>query len=248
MYKGYYTLTSGMLTQNKNLSVISNNITNVSTPGFKRDTLVPTTFQTEMLSRYGNQSPNNSTELGEITMANVPEEVVTDYSTGGFEDTGNIYDFSLSRDGFFQVQGENGVVYTRNGAFIVDNERYLTLPRVGRVLGENGPIQLNTDTFQVDSMGIITDGDQVIDRLAIVDFEDYTQLRKAGEGIFEGGGEPIPVEEDAVRWQSLENSNVSMLQEMTNMITSQRAIQSAAQLLKIYDQIMAKSTTDIGRV
>ena len=248
MFKGYYTLTSGMLSQNKKLSVTSNNIVNATTPGFKRDYLVSTTFQDEILSRYGNETPYNASQLGGITMANVPSQVVTDYSQGGFEDTGGTYDFALNKPGFFQIQTADGVYYSRSGAFIVDDERYLSLPRVGRVLGEDGqPIQINDDIFSVDSMGTISSTTEVMGRIAVVDFPDYTQLRKVGEGLYEGGGQPTPVA-DSVSWKTLETSNVSMVKEMTDMITSQRAIQSSSQIVKIYDQMMAKATTDIGRV
>lgn len=62
-------------------------------------------------------------------------------------------DFALTTPGFFCVQTEGGTVYTRNGSFALDEEGYLTLPTVGRVLGQNGPIQLPTDDIISDSRG-----------------------------------------------------------------------------------------------
>jgi flagellar basal-body rod protein FlgF len=248
MYKGFYTLASGMLTENRNLNVVSNNMTNVSTPGYKSSTMVSSTFQEEMVYRYGNKNRANPTQLGESSMIVTAQETITDYTQAGFDITGDIYDFGLSKPGFFQIQRENGTVYTRNGSFILDEEGYLSLPRVGRVLGQKGPIRLENDNFQVDSSGNIIDGNGVVvDQLAIVDFADYTQLTRAGEGLFQanGGGTPVT---DAVMWKALERSNVDTIREMTNMMSSQRALQSAAQILKMYDQIMQKSTTEIGRV
>ena len=64
MSKGFYHLTSGMLTQNRNLSVIANNMTNAATPGFKSDEFITTTFQNEMFSRYGNINHEDGQELG----------------------------------------------------------------------------------------------------------------------------------------------------------------------------------------
>lgn len=248
MFKGFYTLTSGMLSENRNLNVVSNNMTNVSTPGFKSSTMITSTFQEQMVSRYGNKQRANATELGQTSMITTAQETVTNYAEGGYDPTGGQFDFALSKNGFFQIQGENGTIYTRNGSFIMDDEGYLSLPQVGRVMGQNGPILLPTDQFSVDNAGMIYDEKGTpIDTINVVDFEDYNQLSRAGEGIFQAQGEGTPVV-DAVSWKMLERSNVDPIQEMTRMMSSQRALQSAAQILKMYDQIMSKATTELGKV
>lgn len=250
MYKGFYTLTSGMLTQNRNLDVISNNLANVTTPGYKSDTMISSTFQEELVSRYGNRNQSNPTEMGTTSMIRVAQENYTDYTQGTFRDTGNPLDFSLSRDGFFTIQGENGVVYSRNGSFIIDDEGYLSLPHVGRVMGQNGEIQLPSDDIYANSIGEIFYGGELVDRLAVVSFPDNTQLSKVNEGVFQPLGGQAGETTDAAEglyWKTLEDSNVNAAKEMTSMMTSQRAIQSAAQMLKMYDQIMAKAA-EIGRI
>lgn len=252
MFKGYYTLTSGMLCQNRNLNIIGNNLTNVSTPGFKKDTFLASTFQEEVFSRIGNKDKTNPTALGTAqSMITTPQMTVTDYSTGAYQETGVSLDFAIADKGFFQIQTlDGGTVYTRNGSFIIDDEGYLALPRVGRVMGENGPILLNTDDISVDQAGMIfKDGVALVDTLEIVNFDDYTQLQKTGEGVYQNNGQEAGTTvTGAVLWKSLERSNVNAIEEMTNMMTSQRAIQSASQILKMYDQLAAKATTEIGRV
>ena len=84
--------------------------------------------------------------------------------------------------------------------------------------------------------------------LRVVDFADYEQLHKEDYGMFSTGQAAQDVESPSILWQALENSNVDMVEEMTSMMTSQRALQSAAQVLRMYDQIMSKASTDVGRL
>ena len=156
MFQGYYDLASNMITQNRNMNIISNNISNVSTPGYKEDRLMESTFREEMIYRY---DQFGKTQVGTVSRMNIADERVTDYSEGGLRETGSPLDVGLTGNGFFVVQTNNGVVYTRNGSFNLDDQRYLVLPGVGRVLGTNGPIQLNTDEVGIDSQGNITTED-----------------------------------------------------------------------------------------
>lgn len=250
MFKGFYTLGSGMLTQERNLNVIGNNMTNMLTPGFKRDRMIGSTFQEEMMYRTGNKNKADPTDLG-TTVSNIltPVDVYTDFKQGPLEETQSPLDFALISPGFFQVQREDGsIVYTRNGNFDIDNEGYMILTEVGRVLGENGPIFLGTDRIYADDIGTIyRNGNQFVDTLAIVDFDDYTQLNKMGTGIFQTEAQANDVQA-AFAWKYLESSNVEPIEEMSEMIMSQRALQSASQVIKMYDQLMAKATTELGKI
>ncbi len=269
MYDGFYKLASGMLTQSRNLNVIGNNMVNVQTPGYKQDTMVSTTFQEEMLYRTGRTSKGNPEPLATTSRIKAADRTYVNYEQGGFEVTDGIFDFALSGNGFFCVQTAGGERYTRNGAFAVDNEGYLELPGIGRVLStENQPIHIDNEDFSVDSRGNITftlirtgeEGDsyeeeteiQNYGTLKVVDFADYNQLQREDNGIFSTGQAQNPVDtnggETEIIWQSLEKSNVNMVNEMTAMMSAQRALQGAAQALKMYDQIMSKSVTDIGRL
>ena len=148
----------------------------------------------------------------------------------------------------------------------MDEEGYLTLPEAGRVLSEDGqPIQIDDENFSVDARGSITVYERQTDSEAdseeepklrqlgtirIVDFGDYEQLHKEDNGLFSTAQAPAAAQEERPQliWKSVEKSNVDMVDEMTAMMTSQRALQSAAQVLKMYDQIMSKSVTDVGRL
>ncbi|MCC8028182.1 MAG: flagellar hook-basal body protein [Clostridium sp.] len=261
MYQGFYNLTSGMLTQNRNLNVISNNMVNIQTPGYKRDKMVTSTFQEEMLYRTGRQSKGNPTPLAVTSKIRTATQTYVNYEQGSFEQTDGIYDFALGGNGFFTVQGQNGTVYTRNGSFGVDAEGFLALNNVGRVLGTDGqPIEMDNENFTVDSLGNIM-VDEIVDEetgeterrqmgtLQIVNFADYEQMHKEDYGVFTTNQAPLEMEEGetAVLWKTVEKSNVDMVDEMTSMMSTQRALQSAAQVLKMYDQIMSKAVNDVGK-
>lgn len=244
MFQGYYDLASNMITQNRNMNVISNNMANVSTPGYKADKLIESTFRDEMIYRYDQQG---KTAVGTVSRMNIAAERVTNYAEGGLRETGGALDVGLTGNGFFAIQtNNNGVVYTRNGSFNLDDERYLVLPGVGRVLGEDGgPIQLTTDKVGIDKQGNITteDGYQDFGRLRVVDFENYDQLTKITSGVFEAAGQPQEAENAKVNQRYTEYSNASMAEEMTRMMSGQRVLQGSAQIIKMYDQLIGKIAT-----
>lgn len=267
MFHGFYNLASGMLYQNRNLNVISNNMVNVSTPGYKSDKLVSTTFKEEMLYRNGNRDKSNPTEIGSVSMIRTARSTETSYDQGALEETGGNLDFALTKPGFFTVEDADGNrLYTRNGSFRLDDEGYLCLSSMGRVLGEDGnPIELPSDHITVDQSGNIyeeplkglgTDEDggesedmepTLLGKIGVVDFADYTQLVKGDNGTFTTTAEADAVN-GGIQWKNIERSNIDPIDEMTSMMSSQRASQSAAQVLKMYDQLMGKIVSDIGRV
>ncbi len=241
MFQGYYDLASNMITQNRNMNIISNNISNVSTPGYKEDRLMESTFREEMIYRYDQYG---KTQVGTVSRMNIADERITDYSEGGLRETGGPLDVGLTGNGFFAIQTNNGIVYTRNGSFNLDDQRYLVLPGIGRVMGANGPIQLPTDEVAIDSQGNITteDGLQYFGRIQTYDFADYNQLTKITGGVFEANGAP-QVSNTKITQKYTEYSNVNMAEQMTRMMSGQRVLQGSAQILKIYDQLVGKIVT-----
>lgn len=196
-----------------------------------------------MLYRYDR---DGKTAVGTVSRMNIADERVTDYTEGGIRETGDALDVGLTGNGFFVIDTGEGPVYTRDGSFNLDNEGYLTMPGVGRVQGTNGAIRLTTDNIIIDKQGniISEDGNQFFGTLQIVDFADYGQLTKISGSVFRANAQPQAADRGTtVTQRYLEDSNVSMAEEMTRMISSQRILQSSAQLLKIYDQLEAKMVT-----
>ncbi len=242
MFQGFYNLTSGMLTQTRKLNVISNNMANVTTPGFKSDTFTQRSFQDELMYRIGNLHKNDPQPIGTMNWKVVADGNVTNYSGGGFSTTVSPLDTCIIGDGFFQVKTADGMVYTRDGSFSLDDEGYLYLSGLGRVQGESGDIKLSSDQITIDADGSIVDSDQgtIVGKLKLVDFADYAaQLTKAPGNAFTATGQTRQAQA-SVRQNALEDSNVDAISEMTDMMTSQRALQSAAQVLSMYDKLAAK--------
>lgn len=250
MTKGFYNLTSGMLSQSRRLDVVANNMTNLATPGYKAELYTDSTFDEVLISRVGNKDKSGAEVIGEESYILAPSQLYIDYSQGIVEDTGLNLDFAIQGDGFFAIQTQNGTEYTRGGSFALDDEGYLVLPQQGRVLGVDGqPIQLSTDLIQADNYGgIYTKDGAYLGRIGVFTFADNNQLVKNDSGLFGANGQAATAANPEVRWGAVENSNVDMIEEMTRMMTAQRALQSAAQAIKLYDGVLTKATNDLGRL
>jgi len=130
---------------------------------------------------------------------------------------------------------------------------------------DGNPIEMTSNHITVDQSGNIyevplkglkTDEDNadteaeeptLLGKIGVVNFDDETQLVKGDNGTFTSQAEAKAVD-GGLMWKSVERSNIDPIEQMTSMMTSQRASQSAAQVLKMYDQLMGKIVTDIGRV
>ncbi len=249
MYKGFYNLTSAMLTHQQNLNVVGNNMVNISTAGYKQQRYTASTFDDVMYSRVGNIY-NIGEEIGRQSYIRAPSQIYTDYTQGVPEPTGLPLDFAINGDGFFAVQDPDGeIAYTRMGNFSLNDEGYLCLPGYGQVLDPDGqPIYLGTDKVSATEEGLIYyDDGGLIGRLGVYVFEDNGQLVHNDMGLFTGEG--AQAAETFEVWNGyLERSNTDMVKQMTEMITYQRALQSAAQISKIYNELMTRSANDVGRL
>lgn len=249
MFKGFYNLTSGMLTQQRNLNVVSNNLVNVSTTGFKEQRYTASTFDDVMYSRVGNKRKDYE-DIGRLSYMRATSEITTTYDQGVPELTGISLDFAIDGDGFFAVRRADGSTgYTRAGSFSLDEEGYLCFPGQGRVLDAQGEeLQVYTDKIEADSHGrIFTDNGGYLGQLGIYVFEDNAALERDDQGMFTGEGAQM-TETPQVYWQYLERSNVDMVRQMTELLTCQRALQSAAEVTRMYDDVMSKAANNLGQM
>ena len=250
MMRGFYNLTSGMLSQGRRLDVVANNMTNIATAGFKAEHYTDRTFDEVMVTRIGNKikTPYQTMETYQSHIL-APDQLYTDYSQGAPEETNLPLDFAIQGEGFFAIDTGDGVAYTRAGSFTLDNEGYLCLSELGRVLDPEGnPIQLPTDKLTADRQGNLTteDGDY-LGTLGVYVFEDNQALERTPYGLFLGDGAQA-ADETTILHKWVERSNVDMVKEMVKMISTQRALQSAAQMSKIYDQVITRIVSEIGRL
>ena len=249
MFKGFYNLTSGMLTQQRHLNVVGNNMVNVSTAGFKQSVYTATTFDDVMYARVGNKE-KIYTDIGRQSYIRTNSEIYVNFDQGIPEPTNIPLDFAIYGDGFFAVRdGDGNVSYTRAGSFSLDEEGYLCFPGTGRVLDPQGQtILLETDKITADAQGnIFNENGGFLGQVGVYAFEDNGQLVHNDNGFFTGDGAQA-VENPTLMWKYVERSNVELIKQMTDMITCQRALQSCASVTKMYDEVMAHAASDVGRM
>lgn len=248
MTKGFYNLTSAMLTQGRYLDVISNNMANVATAGYKGDRFTYSTFEEVMWKLVGNKN-KEYTELGIQSWISAPSQLYTDYTQGALDETGQPLDFAIEGEGFFAIEADGGRALTRNGNFSLDDEGYLCLPGQGRVLGVSGnPIQLVTDKIESDGFGgLYTVDGGFLGRIGVFTVDDpQGTLEKNDQALFTGSDGTVATVR--VHQKMLERANTDMAEQLTEMITAERAYQSAAEVIKIYDDLLSRATTEVGRL
>ena len=115
---------------------------------------------------------------------------------------------------------------------------------MGRVLGNDGPIYLGTDRITADSEGRLYNEQTgaLLGQLMVVDFADYAQLNKEAGNVFTTNANAVASDAE-IGWQTLEDSNADPVDQMTRMMVSQRALQSSAQILSIYDDLISQMRT-----
>ena len=212
MVRGLYTGASGMIAQMGRIDVLSNNLANVNTPSYKRDTPILKAFP-EMLMRRINDDgvrtiPPGSYDLmpviGKLGTGVEVNEVYTRFTQGAFKQTQNDFDLALEGEGFFSVQTDEGERYTRNGSFLIDKDGFLVTKDGYKVMGENGPIQIKKNNFMVDEDGNVFENSEysndpmrlvsmeenewnqtvLLDRLKVVNFPKLRYVKKVGESIY----------------------------------------------------------------
>lgn len=248
MYKGFYNLTSSMLTHQRNLDVVGNNLVNISTAGFKQSRYTATTFDDVIYNKVGNRQKIYQ-EIGRQSYIRANSEIYVNQDQGIPELTNIPLDFAIAGEGFFAIQGPGGAAYTRAGSFTLDDEGYLCLPGQGRVLDpDRQPILLATDKIEADGQGnIYSQEGTYLGRLGVFTFADTEQLEYNDQGLFVGA-QGNAMESPEVYWKYIERSNVDMIRQMTEMLTCQRSLQSAAQVTKMYDEVMSHAASDVGRL
>lgn len=249
MSRGFYSLTSGMLTQQRKIDISSNNLSNLNTAGYKKEQAITTNFGSLLINKYKqNGIHEEAVPINNVSMIRAAVENNTIHSQGTLEETSSMTDFAILGAGFFAIDSNGQILYTRNGSFNIDEEGYLVLEGSGRVQGEFGDIYIGTDKFDFAEDGSIIVEDEVVDNIAVYDFQDYNSLNKFKEGMFISSVEPDLVDYPLIANKTIERSNVNVTEEITGMLSSQRALQTAAQALKIYDMINDKAVNEIGKI
>lgn len=259
MVKGLYTAYTGLHNEQRRLDVISNNIANSNTTGYKKMGVTSQSFSQELAVRVDDDSDGYLVKgIGDVSLGVKIGETYTDFSQGGFRETGNAYDVALEGDGFFTISttdksGTEHIRYTRDGSFTVTRDGYLVTKDGDFVLGTNNQrIQIpgaDTADVSMDSLGNVYANEVLVGRLQIVDFQNKDALSLYGENMFEALPEAGMVASTALTRQGyLETSNVNVINEMVSMITITRAYETNQKMMQTIDSTLDKAVNEIGKV
>ncbi len=246
MLKGIYTSAMGMKVLEKRQEVSANNLANVNTVGYKKDTVTAQAFPEMLVRRLEDPSlPDKRPVVGPLTMGVQLNEIVTDHSKGVHSKTGDPTKIALMGEGYFTVNTPQGERYTRNGEFNINPDGLLVTSDGYPVQGQGGSIYIMEGDFSVDEQGRIFSSGKEVDRLKIVKFSQ--PLIKEGSSLFQGE-EPEDVETPQVAQGFREESNVNTIEEMVNMITIMRSYESNLKVIQTHDSTLNKAVNEIGRL
>jgi flagellar basal-body rod protein FlgG len=253
-----YPAAAAQLVMERRMEAISNNIANADTTGFRRDIPVFGTKRPMLSKAYsigGAEDPTGGKSILPIPYYPVVDEIVTDFSQGMLHHTDNPLDLAIDGKGFFQIQTNNGVKYTRNGSFRLSAEGQIVTQSGQPLMGEGGPITVPPGDIEVDNEGILSvkgleGGPPIqIDTLTLVAVEDLSKMRKIGDNLFElVDGTPTILPQASVHQGSLERSNVDPVIEMVAMISAMRHYESVQKAIQGADDIALRNVNQIGQL
>lgn len=236
---------SHQVAKRRQMDIIANNIANMSTTGFKRESV--------MFGQYVKEAEGSLPKaLRQVTY--VQDFGITRTMTDGrFETTGNPLDIALSGKGFFQVQRDNGqLAYTRNGHLAL-SEDYILITSSGQPILDDGGSEIkippNTTGITIASDGTISAPSAgQIAKINVVTFADNSKLQKIGDNMFRADTPPIPSTDYTIIQGATESSNVQPIIEITRMIQVSRSYIQTAKLMESLQNAESKAINQLAKV
>lgn len=225
MDRGLYIAASGMLAEQARQDLIANDLANASTPGYKADRVSQRSFDEVLLS-----NTRTGADVGPVGAGPAIARQATDLTAAPLRETGEPLDLAVVGEGFFAVQTDQGVRYTRNGAFTTDPGGRLVDQMGNPVLGRGGgPVRV--------------DGEGAVDPRQVGVFA-VPGARKAGDGLFTGAAQGQA--DSVVRTGALEGSGVDPSRVMVDMLASLRAFEAGQKAIQAIDGTLEQATQRVG--
>ena len=256
MLRSMYASVSSMLTLQARQGVITNNLANINTTGYKGQTVVAKSFD-EMLLHNKDSYENgvsNVKDLGSLSFGVRIDDTFTSYNQGSLVSTDNNTDFAIVGSGFFQVSDDaNNTYYTRDGSFKVDPQGYLVTNSGEYVMGTNTQtgnserIYVGTDLISISPDNSVMINGENKYKFNIVDFENYDNLTKYGNNLYKGEG-GFNSNNYSIKQKYLEGSNVDSTNEIAMMMETVNEFEANRKVIQTIDSILGQIASDIGRV
>jgi len=225
MSKAIFIALSGAILKEKQMEVISQNLANSNSLGYKK---MKVAFKDYIISPESEQDGKIMSDLAAVS---------TDFSTGGIQQTGNPLDIALDGNGFIAVENNR---FTRRGDLKRNSEGYLTTQTGIPVLGlKNVPIYLPEGKIEIGPGGEVSVNQTYLDTLNIRDFSNKGSLTRLGENLFQSDDPGSPAK-PLVKQGHLESSNVEVVSEMTQIITTLREFEAFQKVIQGIDDADSK--------
>lgn len=268
MFRGFYTAATGMLAEQRRTDMLTNNMANANTPGFKADQSSLRAFPAMLLERMnhaGNFSPTGALNTGVYMQETIPRFIQGDVKQTDQKTDLALFDVNMPANNvnglkgtvFFTVQNANGQIrYTRNGNLTLNPKGFLTTGDGQYILDTNGNrIQLTNDQFTVNANGLIRDAGGRQYQLGIAFANNPERLIKEGNGLYRtdnGARLANAAGQQGVQFKLqqgfLEQSNVDISQSMTDLLTAYRSFEANQKVLQAYDRSMDKAVNEVGKI
>lgn len=242
MVNGIYTASAGMINMLDKTEVVSHNLANTNTAGFKKSVLLA---ESQVLVRRNDEWKLHQDENSKLNGNYV------NWEKGPLVSTGEKFDLALQGEGFFRIQTPAGERYTRNGSFTRNSGGELVTLNGNQVLDQQGrPIKVGTQDFKVAEDGTVFADGKASAKIGVMQFNDRTGLSRVNGSLFAATPPSTPVQATnaGVRQGFLEGSNVSVVDAMVEMIRYNRNYEADSKAMQSCDSTLEKAVNEIGRV
>ncbi len=254
MVRGLYTGWTGMYNEQKRLDVISNNLANSATVGFKKEGATSQSFDDMLTIKV--RDDHGDSYIGNMSLGVKIGEIYTDYTQGSVRETGNTYDMAIEGNGFFTISytdanGNTSTRYTRAGEFMITKEGYVVTSEGQHLMGESEWLQVPVDAAEVviNTDGTVYADGTAVDVVKLTDFENYDYLKKFGETMYQPVQGAVEKEATGSILQGYtEQSNVNVVSEMVNLINITRAYEANQKVIKAMDDLLQIDVSSVGKI
>jgi flagellar basal-body rod protein FlgF len=225
--------------------VISENLASASIPGFKKQDMSFDAVQSGIMSQ--------AVPDGRVQFSMPRASTSTNFSQGSLRETGVNTDVAIDGKGFFEVQMPSGAsAYTRDGEFHINSSGQLVNKQGFPIIGESGPIQIDTKSggpISISPTGEVSQGADIRGKLKVVDFNKPELLTQISGGHFVNKNpamQAVEVPMTSVRQGFLESANTSAVNEMSNLISVMRSFESSQKIMQVHSDRMSRTISELG--